>query len=213
VPFAAGNTGMQMAGWFKREIRSLADLTGMKVRVPGLGGEVLARLGVKTVNLPGAELIAALQSGALDGTEWLGPYNDLVFGLHRAARYCYYPGWQEPGPVLECMVNKTAFEALPADLQAIVETSCAATNDAVLAEYTARNIEALRTLRDEHDVQFRPLPADVLSALRKASAQVLEAAANADPFVRRVHDSAHAFQAGAMAWHRLSDGAWHAARR
>lgn len=213
VPFAAGNTGMQMAGWFKREIRSLADLAGMKMRMPGLGGEVMARLGVTTVNLPGTELLAALQSGALDGTEWLGPFNDLAFGLHRAARYCYYPGWQEPGPVLECMVNKTAFDALPADLQAIVESCCGATNDAVLAEFTARNVEALRTLRDEHGVDFRPLPADVLAALRKASEEVLEAAAAADPFVRRVHDSARAFQTGAMAWHRMSEGTWHGARR
>ena len=213
IPFAAGNTGMQMAGWFNREIRSLADLVGLKMRIPGLGGEVLARLGVTTVNIPGAELAAALESGAIDATEWVGPYNDLAFGLQRVARFCYYPGWQEPGSTLECLVNRAAFEALPADLQAIVETCCAATNDAVLAQFTARNLQALQALRDEHRVQFRPLPADVMLALRKASAEVLDAMATRDPFVRRVRDSALAFQAQARAWNAVSEAAWHGLRR
>jgi TRAP-type mannitol/chloroaromatic compound transport system substrate-binding protein len=129
VPFAAGNTGVQMAGWFNREIRSLADLAGLKMRIPGLGGEVMARLGVTTVNLPGAELFTALQSGAIDAAEWVGPYNDLAFGLHRVAKYCYYPGWQEPGPTLECMIHKSAFDALPEDLRALVDACCRAVND------------------------------------------------------------------------------------
>ena len=212
VPFAAGNTGVQMAGWFNREITSLRDFYGLKMRIPGAGGEVMARLGVTTVNIPGAELAAALQSGAIDATEWLGPWNDLAFGLHRVAKYCYYPGWQEPGPVLECMIHKPAFDALPDDLKAIVEACCAATNVAVLAEYTARNAEALATLRDEHGVRFRRLPADVLAALRKASDEVLAAVAAKDEFTRRVHDSARAFQARAAAWHQVSEAAWYAAR-
>jgi TRAP-type mannitol/chloroaromatic compound transport system substrate-binding protein len=213
VPFAAGNTGMQMAGWFNREIRSLGDLAGLKMRIPGLGGEVLARLGVTTVNLPGADLVDALKSGAIDATEWVGPHNDLAFGLQRVARFCYYPGWQEPGSTLECLVNRAALDALPADLQALVETCCAATNDAVLAEFTARNQQALQVLRDAHHVQFRPLPADVMVALRKASAEVLDAAAARDPFARRVRDSALVFQAQARAWSAVSDAAWQSARR
>jgi TRAP-type mannitol/chloroaromatic compound transport system substrate-binding protein len=212
VPFAAGNTGVQMAGWFNRELRSLADLAGLKMRIPGLGGEVMARLGVTTVNLPGAELFTALQSGAIDATEWVGPYNDLAFGLHRVAKYCYYPGWQEPGPTLECMIHKPAFDALPEDLKAIVAACCGAVNDSMLAEYTARNQQALETLKTEHKVQFRPLPDDVMAALRKASTEVLEAAAAKDEFTRRVYDSARAFQQRAAAWHALSEAAWYASR-
>lgn len=213
VPFAAGNTGVQMAGWFNRELKSLADLSGLKMRIPGLGGEVMARLGVTTVNLPGAELFTALQSGAIDATEWVGPYNDLAFGLHRVAKYCYYPGWQEPGPTLECMIHKPAFDALPDDLKAVIETCCRSVNDSMLAEYTARNQRALETLKNEHKVEFRPLPADILDALKRASKEVLEAAAAADPFARKVYDSLRAFQTQAMAWHQLSEEAWYQMRR
>ncbi|MCI1711086.1 MAG: TRAP transporter substrate-binding protein [Chiayiivirga sp.] len=212
VPFAAGNTGVQMAGWFNRELNSLADLAGLKMRIPGLGGEVMARLGVTTVNLPGAELFTALQSGAVDATEWVGPYNDLAFGLHRVAKYCYYPGWQEPGPTLECMIHKPAFEALPDDLRALVQACCAAVNDAMLAEYTARNQQALETLRTEHKVEFRPLPSDILAALRKASTEVLEEVAAKDAFTRKVYDSMRAFQQRAAQWHALSEAAWYSMR-
>jgi TRAP-type mannitol/chloroaromatic compound transport system substrate-binding protein len=213
VPFAAGNTGVQMAGWFNRELKSLADLAGLKMRIPGLGGEVMARLGVTTVNLPGAELFTALQSGAIDATEWVGPYNDLAFGLHRVAKYCYYPGWQEPGPTLECMIHKPAFDALPDDLKAVIEACCRSVNDSMLAEYTARNQRALETLKNEHKVEFRPLPDDILAALKKASQDVLETAAAADPFARKVYDSLRAFQLQAMAWHALSEEAWYRMRR
>jgi TRAP-type mannitol/chloroaromatic compound transport system substrate-binding protein len=212
VPFAAGNTGVQLAGWFNREINSLADLRGLKMRIPGLGGEVMARLGATPVNLPGSELFAALQTGAIDATEWVGPWNDLAYELHRVAKYCYYPGWQEPGPTLECMIHKPAFDALPDDLQAVVEACCAAANDAMLAEYTARNQQALATLRDQHRVDFRPLPPDVLAALRQASREVLDEAAARDPFARRVYDSMRAFRDGTQAWHERSEEAWYRMR-
>ena len=120
LPFPAGNTGVQMGGWFKRRIDSMADLEGLKMRIPGLGGEVLKRAGGTPVTLPGADIFTALQTGSIDATEWIGPYNDIAFGLHKAADYYYYPGWQEPGPVLECMVNREAFASLPEDLQEIV---------------------------------------------------------------------------------------------
>lgn len=200
LPFAAGNTGMQLAGWFRREVRSLADLAGLRMRIPGLGGEVMARLGVATVNLPGAELVAAMQAGTLDAVEWLGPDNDLAFGLHRVARHCYGPGWQEPGPVLEALVHAPAFEALPADLQAVVEQCCRAANAQVLAGFTARNARALAVLGRDHGVQFRRLPNEVLAALRRASTEVLEAAAGRDPATRRVRDAFLAFQAQARPW-------------
>jgi TRAP-type mannitol/chloroaromatic compound transport system substrate-binding protein len=208
VPFPAGNTGVQMAGWFKREINSVADLAGLKMRIPGLGGEVMSKLGATPVNLPGGELFSALQSGAIDATEWVGPYNDLAFGLHRVAKYCYYPGWQEPGPTLECMINKAAFEGLPDDLKAVVEACCRAVNDSMLAEYTARNQAAMETLQGEHGVEFRPLPEDVLIALRQASTEVLEQTAARDPFAAKVYASVKAFRTSGRAWAAVSEQAY-----
>ena len=159
------------------------------------------------------ERIAALvRTGAIDATEWVSPYNDLAFGLHRVAKYCYYPGWQEPGPTLECMINKAAWDGLSAPLQAIVAACCRAVNGAMLSEYTARNQQALEQLVDQHGVEFLPLPPDVLGALRAATAEVLEEAAARDPFTRRVYDSVLAFQKQARAWHRVSEEAYYAAR-
>ncbi len=212
VPFAAGNTGVQMAGWFRRDIQSLDDLKGLRMRIPGLGGEVMARLGVATVNLPGAEIFTAMQTGAIDATEWVGPYNDLAFGLHRVAPYYYGPGWQEPGPTLECMIHKPAFEALPDDLKAIVEACCAAVNDAMLAEFTARNQQALAQLVEQHGVQLRSFPPAVLAALKATSETVLEEIAARDPMARRVYDSMRAFRDLAGAWHRISEQAYYATR-
>src|SRR5690606_958507 len=155
IPFAGGNTGVQMGGWFNREVNSLADLRGLKMRIPGFGGEVFSRAGGTAVNIPGGELYTALQTGVIDATEWVGPYNDLAFGLHQIARYYYYPGWQEPGPALEFIVNRHAFQRLPADLQAMVETAARAVNQDMLDEYTARSPAALRELTDRHGVDVR----------------------------------------------------------
>jgi TRAP-type mannitol/chloroaromatic compound transport system substrate-binding protein len=212
VPFPAGNTGVQMGGWFRRPLADVAGLKGLKIRMPGLGGEVLARLGATPVNVPGDAIFAALQSGDIDAAEWLGPYNDLAFGLHKAAKYCYYPGWQEPGPTLECIVNAPAFAALPADLQAIVETCCRAANDATLAEFTARNAQALDVLVREHRVELRQLPDDVLLALRRAADHVLEELAAADPLAQRAYDSMRKFMARTRAWHAVSEEAWYNGR-
>ena len=213
VPFPAGNTGVQMAGWFRKPLASVADLRGLKMRIPGLGGEVMERVGATPVNLPGGEVFSSLQSGAIDAAEWVGPYNDLAFGLHRVAKYCYYPGWQEPGSTLECMVNKQAYEALPQDLQDIVAACCQAVNAQMLAEFTARNQQAYETLSREHGVQFLPLPVDVQAALKQAATEVLDAAAAADPFSAKVLASVRAFQAQAQAWHRISEEAFYDLRR
>jgi TRAP-type mannitol/chloroaromatic compound transport system substrate-binding protein len=212
VPFPAGNTGVQMAGWFRKPLTGVAGLKGLKMRIPGLGGEVLARVGGTPVNVPGDAIFAALQSGDIDAAEWLGPYNDLAFGLHKAAKYCYYPGWQEPGQTIECIVNAQAFAALPADLQAIVETCCRAANDATLATFTARNQQALDVLVREHRVELRQLPDDVLMALRRAADTVLEDLAAADPLARRAYDSMRAFMARTRAWHAVSEEAWYNGR-
>ncbi|MEM9304165.1 MAG: TRAP transporter substrate-binding protein [Pseudomonadota bacterium] len=208
VPFAAGNTSVQMGGWFNKEINSVADLSGLKMRIPGLGGEVLARAGGVPVNLPGGELFTALESGTIDATEWVGPYNDLAFGLFRAARYYYYPGWHEPGTALETIVHKPVFEALPDDLKAIVEAACNRTNDRLMAEYAARNAQALTPLVEEHGVELRRFPDDVLARLREISDQVIDEVAGDDPLAREIHDSFVAYRDSSRRFLRLSDGAY-----
>jgi TRAP-type mannitol/chloroaromatic compound transport system substrate-binding protein len=213
VPFPAGNTGVQLAGWFRKPINGIGDLQGLKMRIPGLGGDVLQAVGGVPVNLPGAEIFSSLQSGAIDAAEWVGPYNDLAFGLHRVAKYAYYPGWQEPGPTLEAIFNKTAFDALPEDLKAIVDACCAAVNDEMLAEYTARNQQALDNLVREHGAQLRRLPDDVLGALKRAADDVLDNLAESDAMARKVWNSIRTFRAQAQAWHSVSEEAYYQARR
>jgi len=212
VPLASGNTGVQMAGWFNREINSLEDLKGLKMRIPGLGGEVLARAGGIPVSLPGGELFTSLQSGAIDATEWVGPYNDLAFGLYKAAKHYYYPGWHEPGTTLECMVNRQAFEALPAELRAIVTNAARVANQDMFTEYVARNNQALQTLVNEHHVDLRPLPDEVLRHLKRLSDEVVAEVAAKDALSQRVYDSFQAFRQQVTAWGDISERAYLNAR-
>lgn len=212
VPAAAGNTGVQMGGWFNKEINSLADLKGLKMRIPGLGGEVFKRAGGTPVTLPGGELYTALQTGALDATEWVGPYNDLAFGFYKVAKYYYYPGWHEPGTTLEAIINKDAFDALPADLQEIVLSACKVANQDMLAEYTARNNAALVTLVNEHKVQLRAFPDDVLKELRKISDEVVAELAAKDDTAKRIYSSFKTYREQVDAWHEISEKAFLRAR-
>jgi TRAP-type mannitol/chloroaromatic compound transport system substrate-binding protein len=211
-PEPAGNTGVQLGGWFRKEIRSIADLKGLKMRIPGLGAEVLKRAGGTPVNLPGGEIFTALQTGAIDATEWVGPYNDLAFGLHTVAKHCYYPGWQEPGSVLECLINQRAYDALPDDLKAVVSGACRIVNNDMLAEYTARNPVALKSLIEEHGVSVKPFPADVLATLKRHSEDVVAEMAAKDALAKRIYDSYTAFAAGARAYHDVSELAYYHAR-
>ena len=205
IPLAAGNTGVQMAGWFNKEINSVDDLKGLKMRIPGLGGEVLKRAGGTPVTLPGGELFTSLQTGAIDATEWVGPYNDLAFGLYKAAKHYYYPGWHEPGSMMELTVNKPAFESLPKDLQAIVTVAARAINADMLAEYTARNNAALTELVETHGVDVRELPADVISKLRELSEEVVAEVAAQDPAAQKVYDSYIKFREGVVKYHAISE--------
>ena len=211
-PLAAGNSGVQMAGWFNKEINSLADVQGLKMRIPGLGGEVLKRAGGEPVALPGGEIFTSLQTGVIDATEWVGPYNDLALGLHTVAKYYYYPGWHEPGPTLEALVNKAAWDELPQDLQAIVRAAARQTNDDMLAEFTARNNAALATLIDEHGVELRQLPADVLAELRTLSAQVVAESVGDDALSQEIYTSYTAFLEDVKSYHALSEQAYINAR-
>ncbi|WP_455234602.1 TRAP transporter substrate-binding protein [Thiogranum longum] len=211
-PLASGNTGVQMAGWFNKEINSLEDLKGLKMRIPGLGGEVLARAGGTPVSLPGGELFTSLQSGAIDATEWVGPYNDLAFGLYKAAKYYYYPGWHEPGTTLECMVNKKAYEALPEELQVIVTNAARVANQDMYAEYIARNNQALQTLVKEHHVDVRKLPDEVIAHLRELSEKVVAEVAEKDALSQRVYASFQAFRDQVVQWQNISERAYLNAR-
>ncbi|MCF2949059.1 TRAP transporter substrate-binding protein DctP [Paraglaciecola aquimarina] len=205
IPFAGGNTGVQMAGWFKKEINSIEDIQGLKMRIPGLGGEVFKKLGGIPVALTGGELFTSLQSGAIDATEWVGPYNDLAFGLYKAADYYYYSGWHEPGPVLEFIVNEDAFNALPKDLQAIVEVATRAVNQDMLDEYTARNNTAMQSLKDTHNVDMRALPADVMKALKLASTEVMQEQSALDATFKKVYESYSEFQNKVSQYHQISE--------
>jgi len=213
IPFAAGSTGVQMAGWFNREINSMDDIKGLKMRIPGLGGDVITRAGGVSVTMPGGELYTSMQTGVIDATEWVGPYNDLAFGFHQVAKYYYYPGWHEPGPILELIVNKDAYASLPADLQAIVEGAARAVNQDMLDEYTARNNSALVELVETHGVDVRKLPDDVIVELRRLSAEVVEELAEETEISRRIAESVKAFQKQAMTYHEISEEAYYRARR
>ena len=211
-PIPAGNTGTQMFGWFNKEINSLEDIKGLKMRIPGIGGEVLKRAGGIPVTLPGGELFTALQTGVIDATEWVGPYNDLTFGFQQTAKYYYYPGWHEPGSMLELLINKDAWDSLPRHLQVIIETASKAVNQDILDEYTARNNKALRELVDVHGVELRRLPDDVIAEFKIIANEILEENASQDETVKKVYQSYLKFKNEVSAYHKVSEDAFVEAR-
>jgi TRAP-type mannitol/chloroaromatic compound transport system substrate-binding protein len=212
VPMAGGSTGVQMAGWFNREINSIDDLKGLKMRIPGLAGEVFAAAGGTAVTIPGGELYTSIQTGVIDALEWVGPYNDKAFGFQEVARYYYYPGWHEPGSILEFVVNKQSLEALPPDLQAIVRTASRAANQDMLDEYTARNNAALQSLVEEDGVQLRRLPDDVLLALWRGTQVAMKKLVDSDPMAAKVYESYRKFYKGVRNYHHISEQAYINAR-
>ena len=204
IPMAGGNTGTQFAGWFKKEINSLEDLKGLKMRIPGLAGEVLKRAGGIPVTLTGGEIFSSLQSGAIDATEWVGPYNDLAFGFYQAAEYYYSSIWHEPGTGLEFLINEKAFNDLPKDLQKIVEIAARAAHEDTLDEYNARNNNALITLQEKHKVKMRALPPEVLAELKAITEQVIAEQAAADENFAKVWHSYREFLTSIRAYHDLT---------
>ena len=211
-PIPAGNTGTQMFGWFNKEINSLEDVKGLKMRIPGIGGEVLEEAGGIPVTLPGGELYTALQTGVIDATEWVGPYNDLTFGFHQAAKYYYYPGWHEPGPMLELLINIDAWNSLPNHLQVIIETATKAVNQDMLDEYLAKNNQALTELVEVHGVELRKLPDDVIEEFEVISNKILEDLANEDETIAKVYESYINFKNNVSAYHKISEDAFIEAR-
>jgi TRAP-type mannitol/chloroaromatic compound transport system substrate-binding protein len=212
--FLAGNTGTQMLGWFREEIRSIEDFQGLKFRAPGNQGKILQKLGATPVVLAGGEIFPALQSGAVDGAEWVGPYNDLSLGFYQVCKFYYSYGYHEPGAALQLTINEQAWQSLSSELQAIVKAACDAANQDMLAEYNARSGPALRTLVQDHGVQVRALPEDVLMACGRAANEVLnEVYEGGTPIVRRIVEDFLAFRKDIMPWTRIGEQAFINARR
>ena len=213
IPVRGGNSGAQMFGWFNKEINSLADLQGLKMRIPSLGGEVFRRAGGVPVTMQVSEVFTALQTGALDATEFVSPYNDLAAGYHTVADYYYYPGWHEPGSTLEAIFNKDKFESLPADLQEILMAGTEVMNQLLLDELAAKNNAALSTLIEDHGIQIRRLPDDVLIELRRISDEVVAEMAQTDEATAKVYESWRNFRDGVMNYNRIAEEAFIEARK
>ncbi|MEO5374019.1 MAG: TRAP transporter substrate-binding protein [Alphaproteobacteria bacterium] len=212
-PFLAGNTGVQMGGWYRKEINSVEDFKGLKFRMPGQGGEVLKKLGANIVLLPAGEIFAALQSGTIDGTEWVGPYNDLALGLYKVASNYYFPGFHEPGTAFELIVNKQKFDALPADLKAIVQAAAQVENEQMLAELNARNGTALETLITTHNVKLRQFSREVLTAFGNAAGEVIqELLDSSDPTTKKIAQAFVKARANLMEWTKIGEQAYTNAR-
>lgn len=205
LAFPCGNTGVQMTGWFKKEIKSSADLKGLKMRIPGLAGRVYAQLGVDVKLLPAGEIFPALERGVIDAAEFVGPFQDRKLGLHKAAKYYYTTGWHETATVSELLVNKAAWDKLPKDLQAIVENACAACNVISEAWCHGTNAEAMQDLIKNQGVIAGPLPDEVVAKLRAVNTQILTETAAKDPLVKKVHDSYMAYLAGYKFWSGYSE--------
>jgi len=208
VPFAGGSTGVQMAGWFNIRLNSRADLDGLKMRIPGLAGEVFDAAGGSAVRIAGGEVYTSMQTGVIDAVEWVGPYNDRTLGLMEVGDYYYYPGWHEPGAMLETIVNAEALAALPDDLQAIVRVAARATNTDMLDDFTANNSESLQILLNEFETEVLPLPDDVMDALYENSQVAIQALVEADPMAKKIAASYFEFADKVRTYHEISERAY-----
>jgi TRAP-type mannitol/chloroaromatic compound transport system substrate-binding protein len=203
-PFMGGNTGVCMGGWFRRELKSLADLRGLKLRSLGLGGEVYRRLGATPQTTPPAEILTSLQSGVIDGAEFVGPGTDIALGLYRVAPFYYYPGFNKPNGTGECIVALSRWNALPGELKAIVAHACATEANFALAEMERLNAQALAALIKDHGVRLTAFPDDLVTAARKEADDVLGELSSRDASSARVHDSYRDFRTRVSAWSRVS---------
>jgi len=204
IPMPAGNTDLQMAGWFNKEINSLEDIQGLKMRIPGLGGEVLKRAGGTPELIAGGEIFSALELGRIDAAEFVGPYNDLALGLYKAAKYYYYPGWHEPGTTLEAIINLQAMNKLPGDLQEIVRSACLIANADMLADFSKQNSDALKTLVEKHDVKVRRLPGDVLSKFEEIAKKLVAEQGEHNELSKRIYRSFLDFKTSSLEWRKIN---------
>ncbi|RMG29190.1 MAG: ABC transporter substrate-binding protein [Bacteroidetes bacterium] len=204
IPMMSGNTGVQMGGWFNKEINSIDDLRGLKMRIPGLGGQVLTKAGGTAVQVAGGEIYTNLERGVIDATEWISPFHDYKLGFHQIAKYYYYPGWHEAGTALETLVNKAKMEQLPPDLQAILRTAAARQYVYTLSELETQNAIYLEKMQQE-GVDIRPFPPEVLSRLKELTAEVLDELCSRDARAKRIYDAYRAYQQRAQKWAAISE--------
>ena len=209
----AGNTGHQTGGWFKREIRSLRDFRGLRMRMPGLGGEVISAMGATPVTKPGGELFLALSKGNIDATEWVGPWNDMALGFHTVAPYFYGPGFHEPGSTLSLGVNLDIWQDLTDAQRAIIAAAAAAENDMMLAEYNYKNARALEQLASLHGIAMRPFPDDVMMAAAQAAGATMARLAQHDAISAQVADSFISARKTVSTWLQAADMTYLDARR
>ncbi|MEM0985184.1 MAG: TRAP transporter substrate-binding protein [Pseudomonadota bacterium] len=211
-PIQAANTGHQMGGWFKKEINALGDFAGLKMRIPGQGGDVVRALGGAAVALSGGEIYQGLQTGQIDATEWVGPWNDFYLGFHREAPYYYGPGFHEPGASLAVGMNRGVWDDLSATEQAIVKQACQSVNHLSLGEFTYENARHLDILIQEHGTQLRSFPEDVVRAMGEAALDIRSTAGNSGRLEKRIYESFESALKAMRGWARVSDGTYYAAR-
>jgi TRAP-type mannitol/chloroaromatic compound transport system substrate-binding protein len=204
-PLLCGNTGVQMGGWFTKEVRGPESYAGLRYRMPGLGSEVLRRLGAVVVSLPGGEITAALRSGAIDASEWVGPWNDMALGLHKAAKYYYYPGFHEPGTGLALGINKKFWDELSPDDRSSISAATNAEYTLSLAEFNANNAKSLQELKADKAIEIRKFDDTLLQALGKASGEVMAETGTKDPLTRKIYESYISFWSRANSWADLAE--------
>ena len=204
INFPAGNTGAQMGGFFRKELKTVADMQGLKMRIGGFAGTVLQKLGLVPQQIPGGDIYPALEKGTIDAAEWVGPYDDEKLGLYKVAKYYYYPGWWEGGPELDLFVNIAAWEKLPKDYQAILEAACYEANVDMMAKYDALNPAALRRLVGA-GVQLRAFPQEILQASYKAANEVFEETAAKNAAFKKVFEPWKKFRDEEILWFRVAE--------
>lgn len=208
IAFAAGNTGVQMGGWFNKEINSPADLQGLTMRIPGLGGQVMSRAGANVQVIPGGEIYLALERGAIDATEWVGPYDDEILGFNKIAKYYYAPGWHEPGPTLGTYVNLDTFNSLPGDIQNAIKAASKAANLQMLADYDAKNGQSLERIKAAGNIEFRTFTTETLNALEGFMNQIHEENIAADALYAKAYAQWVKFRDEIRNFHRISEKAY-----
>jgi len=207
IQFPAGNTGAQMGGWFRKEVNTIADLKGLKMRIPGLGGQVMKALGVTVQTIPGGEIFQALQTGTVDAAEWVGPYDDEKLGFYKVAKFYYYPGWWEPAPTLEVEINLGEWAKLSKQYQEAVKSAATEANVGMTARYDARNAAALEKLK-EQGVQVKAYSKEILDAAKKASEALYADNAAKDADFKTIYENWKAFKAQSDPWFGLNEFAY-----
>jgi len=211
VPRLGHQNGPEMGGWFRKKVATIADYKGLKMRIPGLGGRVVARAGATVITLPPGEIYAALERGVIDTSEFIGPHDDMKLGLHKTARYYYYPGWHQPGSSTEFVFNKKAYEALPVELRRTLDHAAAAVQVYGLTDFHVKNAIALERLRTEFKgkVEILQFPTPMLRELKKFAADVVREESEKTPMAKKVHASFTKFQALVGPWDHVAEGAYH----